>query len=152
MSYYYPFDSLLRLADLPESFFETPDGKNEQRQVATSQRKSQSVGFPKMDLIDNKDQLTCVVELPGLKKEDVNISLHDNVLSIAGKVSHVSESEGEGSSFKFSERSYGSFERKLAVPPSLKESEISAKLEDGLLKVTIPKKAKEAEPKKIAVN
>ncbi|KAL8286349.1 hypothetical protein RQP46_004366 [Phenoliferia psychrophenolica] len=151
MSYYAPFDSLLRLADLPESFWVNPDGNGRQREVATTKGSSSNVGFPRMDLIDNKDQLTCVVELPGLKKEDVNISLHDNVLSISGKVEHVSESQGEDAKYKFSERSYGSFERKLAVPPSLKESDISAKLEDGLLKVSFPKKVKESETKKITV-
>ncbi|KAL8286837.1 hypothetical protein RQP46_003843 [Phenoliferia psychrophenolica] len=150
MSLFYPFDSLLRLADLPESFRDTQDGR--QRQIATTgAAKDSSVSFPRMDLIDNKDQLTCVVELPGLKKEDVNISLNDNVLTISGKVEHVSESQGEDAKYKFTERSYGSFERKLAVPPSLKQSDISAKLEDGLLKVSFPKQAKQPEPKKIAV-
>ena len=50
MSYYYPFDSLLRLTDLPESFWETPDGKGRQRQVATTKDKSSNVSFPRMDL------------------------------------------------------------------------------------------------------
>lgn len=51
MSYYYPFDSLLRLTDLPAEFFETPDGKNQQRQVAQQgSKRAGSVGFPRMDL------------------------------------------------------------------------------------------------------
>lgn len=74
-----------------------------------------------MDLIENKDKVTCVIQLPGLKKEDADISLQDNILSISGKFEHSSESASEGAEFKWSERSYGSFERKLAVPPNLKE-------------------------------
>ena len=65
-----------------------------------------------------------------------SLPIPSNVLSISGKVEHVAESQSSDSKYQFTERSYGSFERKLAVPPSLKESEISAKLEDGLLKVS----------------
>ena len=77
--------------------------------------------------------------------------VHSNVLTISGNTSHVKESQGEGSSYKIQERSYGSFARSIAVPPGLKESEIKATLEEGLLKVTMPKRAKDSEAKKITI-
>lgn len=142
MSYFYPFDSLIRLADLSDDIFEVPK----------SRRGQKVLNQPRMDLIDGKDTLTALVELPGISKENVNISLQNNVLTISGHVEHTEESKAEGSAYKFTERSYGHFTRSLVVPSGIKESEIKANLTDGLLKVEIPKVAKEAATKKIAIS
>ena len=82
------------------------------------------------------------------------LTLYDrsNVLTISGNTSHVTESQSDDSSYKIQERSYGSFARSIAVPPGLKESEIKATLEEGLLKVTMPKRAKDSEAKKITIS
>lgn len=74
-----------------------------------------------------------------------------NLLSISGKTEHVKESQSEGSQYKSCERYYGSFSRTIAVPPGLKETEIKASMEDGLLKVTFPKAVQESEAKKIKI-
>lgn len=142
MSAFYPFDSLIRLADLSDDIFDAPK----------SRRGQKAFNQPRMDLIDGKDKLTAVVEAPGIPKENINISLQNNVLTISGHVEHTEESKAEDSSYKFTERSYGHFTRSIVVPNGIQESEIKANLTDGLLKVEIPKVAKEAAAKRITIS
>ena len=95
------------------------------------------------------DKITVQVELAGMKKEDFDISLQDDVLTISGERKSESEKR-EGESFR-SERSFGAFSRSVTLPSAVKADEVKATYEDGVLTVTLPK-AEEAKPKKIQVN
>jgi len=103
---------------------------------------------PALDLREDKDNLVAVLEVPGMNKEDIDVSVHEGVLSISGERKRESESEESG--VHRSERSYGRFQRTLTLPKPVKVSDIKAAYKDGILTVTMPK-TEEAKPKQIAV-
>ncbi|KAJ3722559.1 HSP20-like chaperone [Lentinula raphanica] len=106
---------------------------------------------PRMDLHENTETntVTATFELPGLKKEDVDINVHDGRLTVSGESKISSERNEDG--YAIRERRYGSFARALQLPRGVKEEEIKASMENGVLTVTFPKSTKEAEPKKISI-
>ena len=104
---------------------------------------------PALDVYQDKDHVFVKTELPGMKKEDIEISLEDGVLTIAGERKHEEESK-QGESFR-SERFFGRFHRSVALPTPVVSNNVKASYKDGLLTVTLPK-AEEAKPKQIKVN
>ncbi|KAG7090466.1 hypothetical protein E1B28_009581 [Marasmius oreades] len=107
---------------------------------------------PRMDLHENaeKNVVTATFELPGLTKDGVQIDLHDNRLTVSGETKTSEEREERG--YAVRERSSGKFFRTLQLPAGVKEEEIKASMENGVLTVTFPKTGKEAERKKIAIS
>ncbi|EEB99176.1 hypothetical protein MPER_01195, partial [Moniliophthora perniciosa FA553] len=107
---------------------------------------------PRMDLHEDaeKNIVTATFELPGLKKGDVQIDVHDGRLTISGE-SKISE-EHERDGYAVRERRYGKFSRTLRLPQGVKEEEIKASLENGVLSVIFPKAAKEDAPKRITIS
>jgi len=104
---------------------------------------------PVLDVYENADSVTVQVELAGMKKEDFEISLEEDTLTIAGE--RKRETGGErGESFR-SERSFGTFRRAISLPAPVKGSEVRATYENGILTITLPK-ADEAKPRKIEVH
>jgi HSP20 family protein len=104
---------------------------------------------PALDLFENKDQFTVRVELPGLKKEEINISLHDGALTISGE-KKSEETQTQASNYR-EERIFGRFQRSIALPSAVARDGVKATYRDGILTVELPK-AEEAKPKQIAVN
>jgi len=104
---------------------------------------------PALDVYQDKDNVTVKVELPGLKKEDIDISLHDGVLSISGE-RKFEQDDQSGQTFR-SERFFGRFQRSVSLPTSVAGDKVSAAYKDGILTVTLPK-AEEAKPKQIEVS
>jgi len=96
---------------------------------------------PKMDIDETEKEFTVSTELPGLKPEDVDISLYGNVLTIQGEI-RAEKEEKDKHSYHM-ERSFGSFSRSLHLPGEVEAGKIDASLNDGLLKITLPK-SKEA--------
>lgn len=94
---------------------------------------------PDMDVIDGNKEVTLSVELPGVKQEDIDISVSGHTVSISGE--KKSESEVKNGNFYRSERSYGSFHRSIALPFNIDASQVTAKNVDGVLKITVPKPA-----------
>jgi HSP20 family protein len=88
------------------------------------------------------------VELPGMKREDIDISLHDGSLSIAGE--RKSERKVEDGVLSRSERFFGRFQRTIVLPTSVAPDRIKAQYKDGILSVLLPK-SEEAKPKHIDV-
>jgi len=103
---------------------------------------------PATDIVEHEDNLVVNVELPGMRKEDVKITMQDNTLMIRGEKKE--ERESKGSSYHRVERSYGSFQRSFALPSTVKAESIEAMFKDGILSVTLPK-SEEAKPKQIDV-
>jgi HSP20 family protein len=102
---------------------------------------------PALDLYENNENVVAVVELPGMRKEEIEISLHDGVLTIAGeRKSGVSNGEKVGRI----ERYVGGFRRSITLPSPVDANKVNATYRDGILTVTLPK-AEEAKPKRIEV-
>jgi len=102
---------------------------------------------PALDVYQNNDNVIAVVELPGMRKEDIDISLHDGMLTIAGE-RQSSSSEGENA--ERTERFSGKFRRSITLPTRVDADKVSASYKDGILTVTLPK-SEEAKPKKVEV-
>jgi HSP20 family protein len=104
--------------------------------------------FPLVNVYDNQDDLIVVAEMPGVKKDSVNINLLENTLTISG-VREKFEL-GEDTTVLRRERSTGPFEKSFRLPLSVDKDKISASMAEGILTVTLPK-SEEAKPKQIAI-
>jgi len=104
---------------------------------------------PRCDVRENDTSYTVTAEVPGAKKEDVNLELNGNTLTVSGKVEDEKKQEGE-KHYRY-ERSFGTFTRSFSLPKDADLEGIKASHENGILHVEIPKKPKE-EPKKIPLN
>ena len=98
---------------------------------------------------EDKDNFYVKVELPGLKKEDIALSLHDGSLSISGE--RKSENKFEDAEVYRAERFFGRFQRTVPLPTPVAPDKVKAQYQDGILTVTLPK-TEEAKPKHIDVN
>jgi HSP20 family protein len=107
------------------------------------------VWAPAIDVLEQADAIVVRAELPGLKPEDVDIEVDDNVLTITGE--RKFEEKVEDGRYYRLERSYGHFSRSLGLPQGVKADEIAASMENGVLEVRVPK-AEEVKPRKISVN
>lgn len=137
------FDRWIDLRDEMNSLFELPVmGGNLTRQAQLF-----SGWTPVLDLYQDNDNVVATVELPGMRKEDIDISLHDGVLTIAGE---RQTSLGEGENAERTERFSGKFRRSITLPSRVDAGKVSASYKDGILTVTLPK-AEEAKPKKVEV-
>lgn len=97
--------------------------------------------FMKTDIKELKDKYQLEVDLPGYKKENINIELEEGYLKISAKVEE--KKDDEDSNYLHKERYYGECTRSFYVGEDIKEEEISAEFNDGILKIDIPKKEEE---------
>jgi len=101
--------------------------------------------FPRVDVADDEKSIRLIAELPGVKKEDVKILLENGFLTVSGEKKSEFEANEEINVFR-NERLFGKFERKFELPEDINPDEITAKFENGLLKISIDKLVVE-EPK-----
>jgi len=104
---------------------------------------------PAMDVYDDKNNLIVTLEVPGMKKDDIEISLHDGILTVSGERKEERE-QTEGNAFR-SERYFGKFQRSLSLPSAVDANKVKASYKDGVLTISLPK-SEEAKPKHIAVS
>jgi HSP20 family protein len=105
---------------------------------------------PSVDVRETKDAIEVVAELPGMKPEEVEVNIENNVLTIGGEKKHeVSEGNGEGE-YHFVERRYGRFERSFTLPRTVDAGRIAARFSNGLLTITLPK-AEAAKPRRVEI-
>ncbi len=104
---------------------------------------------PSLDVYDEKDRFLVSIELPGMHKDEINLSYQDGVLTVSGERKHEREGK-EGATFR-SERAFGKFQRSVSLPASVDAAKINATYKDGVLQIDLPK-AEEAKPKQIQVN
>ena len=104
---------------------------------------------PPVDIIENDDDFTLNVELAGVDKNDVRITVADGILTIKGEKKHTYEEKNDRS--QRLERSFGSFERSFTLPVTAHSEKIQATYANGILTITIPK-AEQAKAKEIEVN
>jgi HSP20 family protein len=104
---------------------------------------------PRVDLLESDDAYVLEVDVPGLKRDDININFHDQTLTISGERSSEKKEEKKGEYVRV-ERQYGNFYRSFTLPRSVDSNKIEASYENGVLIVTVPK-AEESKPRKIDV-
>lgn len=102
-----------------------------------------------MDVYEDKDNLYVRAELPGMKREDIDLSMHEGSLSISGE--RKSEENFKNSELYRAERFFGRFQRTVTLPTTVAVDKVKATYKDGILTVTLPK-AEEAKPKQISVS
>jgi HSP20 family protein len=133
--------TLGRLTDLRDEidrFFESPLA-----------RTSEFLGWtPAFDVYEEKDNYVVKAELPGVKKEDINVAIQGRDLVISGE--RKSETKGEGAEVFRAERYFGKFQRAVSLPVTVSSKDVRAEYKDGVLTVTLPK-SEEAKPKQIEV-
>ena len=103
---------------------------------------------PFVDISETKDDLVITAEIPGMNKDDIKISINDNILCLKGEKKQDKKVEEEN--YHRVERSYGTFHRSFTLPATVQQDQVKATYRDGILRVTLPK-AEEAKPKEIAI-
>ncbi len=104
---------------------------------------------PALDVYEDKDNFIVKAELPGIKKEEIEVSLHDGTLSLSGE--RKSESKHENGEVYRAERFFGRFQRTVALPATVAADQVKAAYKDGVLTITLPK-TEEAKPKQIDIS
>ncbi len=125
-----------RFSDLLDDFF---------NDAVTAKREN---FVPKLDISENDDRFEINVELPGMKKDDIDVSLHNNQLTVSGK--REWKEEDKQKTYHRVETSYGEFSRSFRLPDNIDEQSINAKYNNGVLHITI-NKAEDKVSKKIDI-
>jgi HSP20 family protein len=137
-----PFQNLRRLNSLLDDAFTNWPAQPDENAALTAS------WAPVCDVFEDKDSAKIVAEIPGVKPEDVKISIENQVLTIRGEKKQVAEEKTER--VHRYERSYGLFERSFALPKLMDADKIEATYDNGILTVTLPK-AERARPREISV-
>lgn len=104
--------------------------------------------FPVTDISETPESLTLRLEVPGLTRDQIKISVENNTLSVRGE--KVQETSSENESFHRTERSFGPFERSFALPPYVDTDQVKASLNDGVLAISLPRR-EEAKAREISI-
>ena len=108
----------------------------------------QNSGNLEIDINESEEQYTIQASMPGVKAEDIDISVNGDMLTISGETE--SESESDKGHYHLRERHYGSFRRSIALPSNVDADNIDAECENGVLKLKLPK-SEETKPRRISV-
>lgn len=139
-----PFRQLSTLRDEIDRLFESPLNL-----LTASSHQFMNGWLPSVDLYEDSDHFVLKAELPGMRKEDIDISLHGDVLTLAGE--RKEDERLEKAQVFRSERFLGKFQRTFTLPVPVAADKVQASYKDGILFVSLPK-AEEAKPKQISVN
>ncbi|MFQ5801510.1 MAG: Hsp20/alpha crystallin family protein [Candidatus Methylomirabilales bacterium] len=139
-----PFQDLITLQDRMNQIFE----QTLARSRGDREGVMASSWSPPVDIYETAESLVLRAELPGLSKEDIDIQVRDNRLTLKGERRHEKEVKQEN--YLRVERAYGAFQRAFALPMDIQPDKIRAAFKDGVLEVNIPK-AETAKPKHIKV-
>jgi HSP20 family protein len=138
-----PFRDLVTLREKMNRLFEDAvTGRGEQKDLVTSS------WAPAVDIYEDENQLVLTAEVPGIDEKDIEIKLEDNTLSIHGE--RKMEKETKEENYHRIERAYGSFYRSFTLPNYIDQEKIHAEHENGVLKITMSKKA-ELKPRKVKI-
>jgi HSP20 family protein len=142
-----PFRDLTSIQEEINQMFDRVFGRRE-----TGQRRegglTTTAWAPSVDISERKDAFVVTAEVPGIKPEDIEVTLEDGLLTIKGE--RRMEEETSDRQYHRVERRYGSFRRSITLPSQVQADAIDASYSEGVLQVVVPK-AEEAKPKKITV-
>jgi HSP20 family protein len=141
-----PFEDLRSGQDEMGPMLARALGRYGQRQGAAAD--STLAWAPALDISERKDAYLMTVELPGVKLDDLQITLEDGLLTIQGERHFADDSSDQ--QFHRVERRYGAFRRSITLPTQVQADAVEATVEDGVLQIMVPK-AEEAKPKRIQV-
>jgi HSP20 family protein len=110
--------------------------------------RSEATYAPTFDVKETKDSYVFKADLPGLKEEDVDVSVTGNILTITGK--REAEEKKEGENWHAVERSYGNFSRSFKLPETADTEKVEARMAHGVLTLTLPKRA-ESQTRKVTI-
>ncbi|HYY24711.1 MAG TPA: Hsp20/alpha crystallin family protein [Candidatus Udaeobacter sp.] len=105
--------------------------------------------YPAVDILESKEEYLIRAELPGMKKEDLNLEVKDGTLTLTGE--RKSEKPADGVEYRSVERVNGKFLRSFTLPETVKHDEIQATYTDGVLEIHVPK-AEQVKPRQITVH
>lgn len=105
--------------------------------------------FPAVDIAEDEQNITMMMELPGVKMEDLKVTFENNMLTVSGERKFKEEEKKED--YHRIERRYGKFTRSFTLPVGVDPDRVNAVLENGILNITLPKK-EEFKPKQIMIN
>jgi HSP20 family protein len=131
---YDPFRDLRSLQDEVNRLFST----NVSRVFGDDEGIARGAWNPNVDIYENKDQIVIEAELPGMSREDFDLSFENNVITLRGE--RRFEKRDESDNYHRVERSYGSFTRSFTLPPTVSGEGVSAEYRNGVLRITLPKR------------
>lgn len=137
-----PFHEIASLRDDMDRVFDSFFGHLPEKE------RRDGIWSPLIDIEETDNEVTVRAEIPGVKKEDIKISVVSNTLSISGERKY--ESEEKGKTFHRIERSYGKFNRMISLPAEVDHNKAKAQYKEGMLTISLPK-AETARPKEIAI-
>jgi len=139
-----PLRDLLSIQDRMNRLFEQTLSRSR-----TEDGISASTWAPAVDIYETPETIVMKADLPGLTREDIEIEIRDNTLTVKGERRFAKDVQQE--SYLRIERAYGAFQRSFTLPTSVQQEKIRASFRDGVLELLLPK-AEESEPKKIAID
>jgi len=139
-----PFKDLEEMEQRLSTYLGRPAGRTE----AGKEAMTVAEWSPLVDITEDDKEYVIKADLPEVKKEDIKLTVQDNVMSISGERKY--EKEEKGKKYHRVERAYGSFMRSFTLPEAADGSKVSAEYKDGVLNVRLPKSEK-AKPKSIEV-
>ena len=138
-----PFREMSTLRERMNKLFEdTFTGRGEDKELVSS------AWAPAVDIYENENEIVLTAEIPGINEKDVEIKIEDNTLTLKGERKFEKETKEEN--YHRIERSYGSFYRAFTLPHSVDPDKIEAVHENGVLKITMPKR-QELKPKTVLI-
>ena len=141
-----PFFALTSLQDRVNQLFSQTFGGFEG--LGLEQPLTSANFLPPVDIFEDEHNITLQAEIPGVKEEDLNVTLENNVLTITGERKFKEEEKKDN--FHRIERRYGKFTRSFTLPASVDPQNVNATFENGVLNMTLPKR-EEFKPKKITI-
>ena len=144
-----PFRGLWNIHDEIDRMFEDFFGRAVSPERALRERTTELAHWtPDLDLAETDNEYIVKADLPGLKQDEIKISIRDDVLTIKGE--RKSEKEEKGKNYHRVERSYGAFARSIELPAKVQGDKIKASYKEGVLEIVLPK-SEEAKPKEISI-
>jgi len=138
-----PLRDLLSIQDRMNRLFEQTLSRSRAEEGITA-----STWSPAVDIYETPETIIMKADLPGLSREDIEIQIGDNTLTLRGERRFAKDVQQEN--YLRIERAYGAFQRNFTLPATVQQEKIRAIFRDGVLELTLPK-AEEAKPKKIAI-
>jgi len=139
-----PFRDLSTIQDRMNKLFEDTLARSRGEEST-----SLAAWAPPVDIYETKEAIVVKAELPGIEQKDIDVQVHDNILTLRGE--RKFESDVKRENFHRIERSYGTFQRSFSLPNIIQQDQIKARFNNGILEITLPK-VEEAKPRQIKVD